>query len=835
MPDSPDKKNINELTPTPASPASAEGKDVPVSTESQDAASDPLKSLELHDEHGIPLELPVLPLSDVVLFPSMVAPLIVGTVRSMRLIDEVIAGSRFLIAVLQRNQADQDDEVEMKDLHNFGCVARLLKMLKFPDDTVRILVQGMDRCKLVSRVRHSPYLMARYAILRDDAEPSLELTALARNASQRFQEIITLSPTLPEELKIAVFNLEDPGKLTDLIASHLNMSLQDRQALLEEYNPKVRLVKLTTLLNRELEVLRLGTEIQHKVSETFSKSQRDFFLREQMKAIKKELGEDDPQQVDLREIEEKIAKARMPKEAEDAANKEKERLHNIPQASPEYAVVRTYLDWLTELPWSVSTEDVLDIEKARQILDHDHYDLKKIKDRILEYLAVRKLKKDMKGPILCFIGPPGVGKTSLGQSIARALGRKFIRMSLGGVRDEAEIRGHRRTYIGALPGRIIQSLRKAGSNNPVCMLDEIDKLGADFRGDPSAALLEVLDPEQNTSFSDHYLNVAFDLSKVIFITTGNLLDPMPPALRDRMEVLELPGYTLTEKTHIARKYLLPRQIREHGLAAKQVILPVRTIEQIIADYTREAGVRNLEREIANLCRKVARAVAEGKKQEPAILPGQLHDMLGPKQHDAEIAEVNAEPGVVTGLAWTQAGGDILFVESTQMAGKGNLILTGLLGDVMKESARAALSFVRSKASGWGLDASSLENQDIHIHVPAGAIPKDGPSAGLAMIMSLYSLVTRHNVPSNIAMTGEITLRGKVVPVGGIKEKVLAASRAGIKTVILPERNKSALEEIPPEIQKKLRFQFVKTVDEAIEFMESRRAPSTKRKRAKGKH
>jgi ATP-dependent Lon protease len=803
------------------------------------ATAEPPKENGVQQEHALPAILPVLPLSDVVLFPGMVAPLIVSTTRSMKLIDDVASGSRYLIAVLQRNRVESDDVVDIKDLFEYGCLARLIKMLKFPDDTVRILVQGLDRCRITHKEKSEHYLTARYTILKDEEEPSIELSALARNASQRFQEIITLSPALPEELKIALFNIEDAGKMTDLIAAHLNMSLEDRQTLLEDYRPKSRLTKLTTLLNRELEVLRLGTEIQHKVSETFAKSQRDFFLREQLKAIKKELGEEDQQQMDLHEIEEKIAKAKMPKEVEEAANKEKERLATMPVASPEYAVVRTYLEWMTELPWSVATEDMLDIVRAREILDRDHYDLKKIKDRILEYLSVLKLKPDMKGPILCFVGPPGVGKTSLGQSIAHALGRKFVRMSLGGVRDEAEIRGHRRTYIGALPGRVIQGLRKAGSHNPVFMLDEIDKLGMDFRGDPSSALLEVLDPEQNSSFSDHYLNVPFDLSRVIFITTANMLDPIPPALRDRMEVLELPGYTHTEKMQIAQKYLLPRQIKAHGLTRRIVSLTAPALSHIISDYTREAGVRNLEREIANLCRKVARDVAEGKTGRHVIKPTDLHQMLGPRPFESEVAEEKSEAGVVTGLAWTPAGGDILFIEATQMPGKGELILTGSLGDVMKESARAALSYVEANAAKWKLPPQFTEKTDIHVHVPAGSIPKDGPSAGVAMVMALYSLVKQHPVPADLAMTGEITLRGKVMPVGGIKEKVLAASRAGIKRVILPERNRLNLEEIPPEIQKKISFKFVQSLDEVIRYIESLHSSNgrtgKKGKTTKGRH
>ncbi len=764
---------------------------------------------------ALPRILPVLPVSDVVLFPGMIAPLIVSTAKSIKLIDDVVAGNRTLITCLQRSRDAQDDEVGVKDLHEYGCLARLVKMLKFPDDTVRILVQGITRCRLVHEQENRHYIEVHYALLKDEEEDTVELTALARNAAERFQEIVTLSPALPEELKIAVFNMENPGKLADLISAHLNMSLEDRQQLLEDNRPRSRLSRLTTLLNRELEVLRLGTEIQHKVSESFSKSQREFFLREQMKAIRQELGEKDQQQGDIAEIEEKIRAAGMPKEVEEAANKEKERLSAIPTASPEYAVVRTYLDWLTELPWSKTTEDKLEIAQARRILDEDHYDLVKIKDRILEYLSVLKLKKDMKGPILCFVGPPGVGKTSLGQSIARALGRKFVRMSLGGMRDEAEIRGHRRTYIGAMPGRIIQGLRKAGTRNPVFMLDEIDKLGMDFRGDPASALLEVLDPEQNSTFTDHYLNLPFDLSSVLFITTANVVDSMPHALRDRMEVLELPGYTLAEKVHIGEKYLVPKETAAHGLRAGHILFRRDALENIIADYTREAGVRNLERQIANVCRKVARSVAEGHKGRTVVSKNKLHGYLGPKSFEPEVAEGAVEPGVATGLAWTPTGGDILFIEATQMAGKGQLILTGSLGDVMKESARAALSYVQANAEKLKLPATFADGRDFHVHVPAGAIPKDGPSAGLAMLVALVSLISRKPLAGDTAMSGEITLRGRVMPVGGIKEKVLAAARAGIRRVVLPDRNRRNLEEIPAEVRKKLAFVFVKDAESAI--------------------
>jgi len=796
---------------------------------------------ELKDvETDLPRVLPVLPLSDVVLFPGMVAPLIVSTPKSIKLIDDVVAGDRMIITVLQKEASAQDDEVTLKDLYKFGTIARLVKMLKFPDETVRILVQGIDRCKLVRQRSKSRYLEADYAVLKEEIDDSVELTALSRNAAERFQEIVTLTPALPDELKIAVFNIEDVGKLSDLITAHLSMSLEERQMLLEDYRPRSRLTKLTTMLNRELEVLRLGTEIQHKVSESFSKSQREFFLREQMKAIKQELGEKDQQQMDILEIEDKILKAGMPKEVEKSANKEKDRLASIPTASPEYSVIRTYLDWLTELPWSVSTEDKLDIVKARKRLDQDHYDLKKIKDRILEYLSVLKLKRDMKGPILCFVGPPGVGKTSLGQSIARALGRKFVRMSLGGMRDEAEIRGHRRTYIGAMPGRILQSLRKAGTKNPVFMLDEIDKLGMDFRGDPAAALLEVLDPEQNSSFTDHYLNVPFDLSGVLFITTANIVDTMPHALRDRMEVLDLAGYTLMEKVNIAARFLVPKQIENHGLTTKKIEFKKDALECLVTDYTREAGVRNLERQVANVCRKVARSVAEGRKGKQTITAKKLHGFLGPRLFESEIAERTVEPGVATGLAWTPTGGDILFIEVTRMPGKGQLILTGSLGDVMKESARAALSYVQANADKLKLPKDFADKMDYHLHVPAGAIPKDGPSAGVAMVVALVSLIRKEAVAGDAAMTGEITLRGKVMPVGGIKEKILAASRAGIKRVILPYRNRRSLEEIPAEVKKKVEFIFVKSASAAIraalkspERSVQRKHASKKRRKIKG--
>jgi ATP-dependent Lon protease len=694
-------------------------------------------------------------------------------------------------------------------------------MIRYPDQRVNIIVQGLQRFRVERFVQEEPYFKAAITPLEDILLVDKELQALTRSVSSQFQKILALSPVPAKELQMTVLNISEPSKLADFIIANMDVELAKKQELLEELDVKGRLKKLLLVINKELEILELGSKIQTSVQSTISKGMREHYLREQLKAIQKELGEGDEQAREVREIEESIARAKMPKEVEEVARKELGRFGTINPAAAEYTVSKTYLDWLVSLPWSAATKDTLDIHRARKILDRDHYDLEKVKERILEYLAVRKLKKDTKGPILCFVGPPGVGKTSLGRSIAAAMGRKFIRISLGGVRDEAEIRGHRRTYVGALPGRIIQNIKKCGSRNPVFMIDEVDKIGVDFRGDPSSALLEVLDPEQNFSFSDHYLEVPFDLSRVMFITTANILDTIPPALRDRMEVLELPGYTEEEKIKIARGYLIPRQLREHGLSPRRVIFRKDALEGIIRDYTREAGLRNLEREIAAVCRKVAKAVAQGRGGRADVSGRSLRNYLGPVRYFAELAERTAEPGVAIGLAWTPAGGEILFIEAKRMRGKKGLTLTGQLGDVMKESAMAAMSFVRSNARALGVTEDFFEKSDIHIHVPAGAIPKDGPSAGVAIVASLVSLLKGVPLDWRVGMTGEITLTGKILPVGGVKEKVLAARRAGLRKVILPEKNRKDLQEIPAVLRRSLKFAFVKDLPQLFRTMDRR--------------
>ncbi len=764
---------------------------------------------------SLPELLPILGLSDIVIFPGMVAPLLVETPQSTKLIDDVVAGERILGVVLQRN-AEAENPLP-HEMHEVGCAARVLKMLKFPDNTVRVLVEGLWRIRIKEYTGTAPYLQAKFELVRDVTENSVELTAMMRNAQSQFQEIIKLSPALSEQIKIAALNTEDPGHFADLIAVNLNLDLPERQKLLETASVKDRLTKLLPMLNREHEVLTLSSKIQTEVATSISKTQRDFFLREQMRAIQRELGESDPNAGEIRSLREKIDQASLSPEARQVANQELERLQQMSPAAAEYAVTRHYLDWILNLPWTKETEDKIDLEAAEKILNDQHYGLHKVKDRLLEFLAVIKRRKQIKGPILCLVGPPGVGKTSLGRSVAEALGRNFARIALGGMRDEAEIRGHRRTYVGALPGRIIQTLRRVESRNPVILLDELDKVGADFRGDPAAALLEVLDPAQNNTFTDHYLDIQFDLSRVLFLTTANWLEPIHPALRDRLEVIELPSYTETEKLEIAKRYLVPRQLEEHGLTRQEVKLPDTTLRRVIHDYTREAGVRQLEREIAALTRKATRKlVGNGRLPRPLVLRADaLVDYLGAARFFNETAERIKEYGIATGLGWTPVGGEILFVEATRMPGKGGLLLTGSLGEVMKESAQTAVSYLRSQAPALGLDLSDYGKFDIHIHVPAGATPKDGPSAGVALVAALASLLSRRRVRSDIAMTGEISLRGRVLRVGGIKEKVLAAARFGLKQVVLPDQNRPDWTEVPQEVREKMKAHFIKHIAELL--------------------
>ncbi|MGA2409344.1 MAG: endopeptidase La [Candidatus Binataceae bacterium] len=762
----------------------------------------------------IPELLPVLPLRGIVIFPSQIHPFLVSRASSLKLIEGVGGTGSIIGLATQKNPEEESPGPE--GLYPRGTAVRILKMLKYPDQSVRVLVQGLARIELDSFVQREPYFTANVTRLPETFEQNRETDALQANMVSQFSKFVSLVPYLPDELQVMAMQVRDPARLTDLVASYLKIAVEELQDMLATLEVRSRLEKLIVILSREIELLELGHKIQSQVQTELNKNQREYYLRQQLKAIQKELGEGDPRSSEIEEIEKKIEDAKMPEEARKAADKELERLRMIPPESAEHTVVRTYLDWLVALPWSVSTEDNLDIKNARHTLDEDHYDLEKVKERILEFLAVRKLKQDSKGPILCFVGPPGTGKTSLGRSIARALGRKFVRLSLGGIRDEAEIRGHRRTYIGSLPGRIIQGLRNAGANNPLFILDEVDKLGADFRGDPASALLEVLDPEQNNSFVDHYLDIPFDLSKVLFLTTANVLDTIPHALLDRMEVIELPGYTEEEKLQIAERYLIPKEIKENGLGDRKIEFTREAMADIIRQHTREAGLRNLEREIGRICRKIARAVTEGEEAPEQIGPESLRRYLGPPKFFSDVAEHGNEPGIATGLAWTPNGGDIIFIESTRMNGQKGLTLTGSLGEVMKESAQAALSYIRTRADRLGVDADFFEKSDIHVHVPAGAIPKDGPSAGVTMAASLASLLSGRPARADVAMTGEITLRGKVLPVGGIKEKVLAARRAGIKTVIMPRRNENDLEDIPPEVRAEMKTIFVDTVDEVLD-------------------
>jgi ATP-dependent Lon protease len=768
----------------------------------------------LINKDDIPQVLPILPLRNSVFFPGGVLPLAVGRQKTIALIKDAVRDDQLIGVVTQRRAEEEDPGAS--DLYAMGTVARIVKLLKMGEDNYSLVVQGLARFRVLDLVQETPYLKARVEPADDKTSAeNVEVEALGINLKKLAREVIELMPELPAAATELVESITHPGHLADLIAANVDVPIEEKQAVLETVDLKARMKLVLELLNRKREILKLSNKIDSAVKGEMSKTQREYYLRQQLKAIKEELGEMGEEEEELDELQERLKKAGLPPDVEKVATKELNRLKTIPAASSEYTVARTYLDWIADLPWSKTSEDNLDIENARSTLDADHYGIQKVKKRILEYLAVRKLKNDMKGPILCLVGPPGVGKTSLGQSIARSVGRKFVRLSLGGVRDEAEIRGHRRTYVGALPGRFIQSMKKAGTKNPVMMLDEIDKLGADFRGDPSAALLEVLDPEQNNSFSDHYLDVAFDLSKVLFIATANQLDPIPGPLRDRMEIIELPGYTFEEKQQIARIHLVPKQLREHGLSADHIAIEDEALLTLITSYTREAGVRGLERRIADLCRAVAVEVAAGKAEKQVITPERAKDILGPEAFYSEVAERTEVPGVATGLAWTAVGGDLLFIEATKMTGKGGMTLTGQLGDVMKESAQAALSYLRSKADQLGINPNFLEKTDIHLHFPAGSIPKDGPSAGVTILTALTSLMTGIRVRGDTAMTGEATLRGLVLPVGGIKEKVLAAHRAGIKRVILPERVRKDLNDVPDQARKDIEFIFVTQMDEVL--------------------
>jgi ATP-dependent Lon protease len=771
-------------------------------------------------ERKTPQDIPLLPVRDVVVYPFMILPLFVGRDKSIRAVDEALSRERLILLVAQKDA--EAEEPNPEELYSVGTVAMIMRMLKMPDGRVKILVQGVSRAKVQEYTRRDPYFEVRISEVAEPegATQSLESEALVRSVKEQVQKGANLGKGVSPDVLVIINNLEHPGRLADLVASNLDLKVDQAQQILEILDPMERLKRLAELLGKEIEVLEMQHKIQSQAREEMDKTHREYYLREQLKAIQKELGETDERGQEIQELEQKIGKAKMPPVVEQEAKTQLGRLSRMHPDAAEASVIRTYLDWLIDLPWAKQTKDNLSIKQAQKILEEDHYDLEKVKERILEYLAVRtlkkKLKKQMKGPILCFVGPPGVGKTSLGRSIARALGRKFVRISLGGVRDEAEIRGHRRTYIGALPGKIIQGIKQAGTNNPVFMMDEVDKVGADFRGDPSAALLEVLDPEQNVSFADHYLGVPFDLRNVMFITTANLADPILPALKDRMEVIEISGYTEEEKLHIARRYLLPRQLEENGLSAKYLEIPDKAILKIVQNYTREAGLRNLEREIATVCRKVAREVADGKKGLTRVAGASLHRYLGAPKYLPEPEQEVDEIGVATGLAWTPSGGDLLYIECTTMRGKGQLSLTGHLGDVMKESAQAAMSYARSRGASLGIKEETFAKNDVHIHVPAGAIPKDGPSAGITMATTLISALTRTPVRRDVAMTGEITLRGKVLPIGGLKEKALAARRMGIRTVIVPAKNDKDVKELPPNVKRGMQFVYVDHMDQVLD-------------------
>ncbi len=762
----------------------------------------------------IPEVLPLLPIRDIVIYPYMMLPLFVGREMSIRAVEESLSRQRLIFLVAQKNSAE--DSPTPEDIYKVGTVASIMRMLKLADGRVKILVQGLAKGEIESYLKEQPFFEAKIRKIVEPAvqDVSIEVEALMRNVKEKIEQILNLK-NLPPEIVMVTDNISDAGVLADLVASNLRLKIEESQGILEIFDAVTRLKKVNDLLSRELELSTVQARIQNQAKEEMSKTQRDYFLREQLKQIQQELGEGDERAEEIKDLKKQIEKAKMPLEAKREAEKQLKRLEQMHPESSEASLVRTYLDWLVDIPWSKRTKDNQNIKKAQQVLDEDHYDLEKVKERILEYLAVNKLKKKIKGPILCFVGPPGVGKTSLGKSIARSLGRNFVRISLGGIRDEAEIRGHRRTYVGALPGRVIQGIKQAGSNNPVFILDEIDKLGTDFRGDPSAALLEVLDPEQNHAFSDHYLNLAFDLSNVLFICTANLLDPVPAALADRMEVIQLSGYTSEEKLEIARKFLVPRQFENNGISTGHLEISNDAVLRIIAQYTKEAGLRNLEREVASICRKVARKIAEGKKDLTRVTRANLHLFLGPPKFIPEAEQEQNEIGVATGLAWTSAGGEVLYVEASLSKGRGNLTLTGQLGEVMKESAHAAVSYARSHAKKLGIEEDFYQKLDVHIHVPAGAIPKDGPSAGITMATALISALTRRPVNRYVAMTGEITLRGRVLPIGGLKEKCLAALHAGIKTIIVPERNEKDLGEIPKQLRRKLTLITAKNMSDVL--------------------
>ncbi len=770
---------------------------------------------KIEKEVQIPDNLPVLPVRDIVVFPYMIIPLFVGREMSIKAIDQALSTNRMILLLTQKDLSIENPSVN--DLYTVGTVGMIMRMLKLPDGRVKILVQGLSKARVTAFSQTENFFAADIHKIEEmkPAALSIEEEAQIRTVKEQLDKAVSYGKTILPDIMVVIENLDDPGRLADLVASNLGMKAEQAQEILEVIDPVLRLKRVSEILSREIELLMVQQKIQSEARGEIDKTQREYFLREQLKAIQKELGDFDERAEEAKEYRKKIESAKMPDKVHKEAEKQLKRLEKMHPDSAEAATIRTYMDWLVELPWSKGTRDNLDIKAAQKVLDHDHYDLEKVKERILEYLSVRKIKEKMKGPILCFIGPPGVGKTSLGRSIARALGREFVRLSLGGVRDEAEIRGHRRTYVGALPGRIIQGIKTAGTNNPVFMLDEVDKIGTDFRGDPSSALLEVLDPEQNFSFTDHYLAVPFDLTNVMFITTGNLADTIPGPLRDRMEIIYLSGYTSEEKLGIARKYLLPKQLEEHGLTGKILEIGDPALMLLISQYTREAGVRNLEREIANLCRKVAKQIAEGKQKKFKVTTKNLAVFLGAPKFLPEEEMEKDEVGVSTGLAWTEAGGDIIYIEATTMMGKGNLTLTGQLGDVMKESAQAALSYVRSKAGALGIKEETFSRTDIHVHVPAGAIPKDGPSAGITIATALASVLTGRPVNKNVAMTGEVTLRGRVLPIGGLKEKTLAAKRLGIRKVIIPRRNKKDLEEIPQYIKKGMVFVYADTMDQVL--------------------